>query len=176
MCNPMVMAVGGFLVSGAQAVMGYMGEKQEYKKQEEYRQQNIANANENARQQYNQTLTRMGQEGDAMGIAKAEAAREARAARATATVAAGESGISGLSVDALMNDFYGREGTYADQLDQQNDWTNTQLQYEMRGIQANAIDRANSVPQPTKPNFMGAALRIAGAGLNGFGSYRNYTA
>lgn len=170
MCNPLMMA--SFAISAAQGVVGFMGEQEEHRKQEEFRQQNIKNANAAALDQYNQTLTRIGQEGDATGIAKAEATRDARAARATATVAAGEAGISGLSVDALLSDFYGREGTYADQLTQQNEWTNTQLQYDMRGIHANATDRANSIPKPTAPNFFTTGLKIAGAGVGAYGSYQ----
>lgn len=175
MCNPMIMAIGGFLVQGAQAVVGFMGEQEEYNKAEAHRQQNIKNANSAALDQYNQTLTRITQEGDATGLQKAEAQRESRKARATASVAAGESGISGLSVDSLIADFHGREGSYIDQLNEQNEWNTTQLQYDMKGINANAISRGNSIPEPTKPSFLGAGLRIMGAGLGAFGNYKNST-
>lgn len=175
MCNPMIMAVGGFLVQGAQAVVGFMGEQQAYSQAEAHRQQNIKNANAAALDQYNQTLTRIRQEGDAVGIQKSEAVRDARAARATASVAAGESGVSGLSVDNLIADIYGREGTYLDQLSEQNDWTSNQLYQDMRGIRAAAIDRGNSIPEPVKPNFLGAGLRIMGAGLGAYGQYNKWT-
>lgn len=175
MCDPMTMAVSQFVIGAASTVSGYVGQMQEYNKQEQYRQQNIENANQSARDQYNATAMRISQEGDATGVAKQEAARSARAARAKATAAAGEAGVSGYSVDALIKDYYSREGTYSDQLTQQNEWTTDQLVSQYGGIHSQAESRANSIPEPTKPSFLDAGLRILGSGADAFGSYRKLT-
>lgn len=171
MCDPIGML--GLAISAGQTMLGYMGEQEQYQRAEAHRQQNIKNANAAALDQYNQTLTRIAQEGDATGLQKSEAVSDARAARATATVAAGESGVSGLSVDSLIADYHGREGTYIDQLTEQNEWTTTQLHHDMRGIRAAAIDRGSSIPVPVKPGFASAAFRIGGAGVSAYGDYLN---
>lgn len=175
MCDPMTMAIGSFVIGAAQSVMQYMGEMEQFEANERFRKENAERANENAKQEYNANLNRISQEQDASGAQKADVQREARAAVAKATVAAGESGVSGLSVDALLADFYGREGTYVDRLDQQTAWTTEQLAYEQKGVRAKAIDRANSIQPATPPSFLAAGLRIAGAGMDAFGSYGRMT-
>jgi phage protein D len=164
-------------IGAVQTITSYVGDQAEYEKQEAYRLDNIKRANASALDQYNQTALRQTQEGDAAGLQKEQVIRDARAARATASAAAGEAGISGLSVDMLLADFYGKEGSYKDQLDQQTEWTNAQFQYEQKGIRATAEDRANSIAPATPPSFMSAGLRILGNGVDSFGSYnRNIAA
>ncbi len=173
MCDPLSMI--GLAIGAAQTVTGYIGEKQQYESQEAYRLENIKRANASALEQYNQATLRQTQEADAAGLQKEQVIRDARAARATATAAAGEAGVSGLSVDALLADFYGKEGSYKDQLDQQTEWTNTQFQYEQKGIRSTAEDRANSIAPATPPSFMSAGLRILGSGVDSFSTYRRNT-
>jgi hypothetical protein len=161
MCNPLLLAAGTFAVSAASTMSQVKGQQQMF-------QQNAQLANQNAVRMYADTNQRMIQEQQSATLNKMDLARDARAARATAAAGAGESGVSGLSVDALMREFYGREASYTDRVDHQTDWTMLQMNNEMRGIQAQAKDRINSVQ---RPNFFDAGLRIAGAGLGATGTY-----
>jgi hypothetical protein len=171
MCDPI--AIAGFAISAASSVAGYMGQVQQAEQQNQLYRENAQRANENAKQQYYDTQQRMFQEQAAAAADKADVARDGRDARATAVVAAGESGVSGLSVDGLLAEFYGREATYNDRIDQQTEWTMDQYNREMRGVKANAEDRIASVQRAAKPTFFDAGLRILGGGLDAYSGYKD---
>lgn len=158
----------GFAISAASTAVGYVGQVQAANEQNRLYAENAARATHNAHDQQFQTQQRMLQEQMAAGNEKIDLEREARAAKATATAAASESGVSGLSVDALLAEFDGRAAEGKSRIDQNTDWTLTQLNNEMRGIRANAEDRINSVQRAAKPSFFDAGLRIAGAGLSSY--------
>lgn len=96
-----------------------------------------------------------------------------RAATAQARVAAGEAGVSGLSVDALLRDLAG-EAAY--------DNTNVEENYLRNNVALNAkrenaynmtASEINSLRTPVAPDYVGAGLRIADAGLNAYRGYQN---
>ncbi len=175
MCLPVVMAAATFAISAASAVIGYQ-------------QQNIAAKNqtlqhhinkENARKAFEDKNTDLGirqsQEMEAAAAQKFDTALDARKAQATVRTAAGEAGVSGLSVDALLRDFAGREARHNDRIDQQTDWTVTQLQQEKKGLVSQYQDRVAAVPQGQKPSWVDAGLRVAAAGLNSFSTYQKFS-
>ena len=158
----------GFTIGAAQQAFSYAGDVQAANEQNRLYAENAARATRNAHDQQFQTQQRMMQEQVAAGNEKIDIERDARAAKAKATAAAGESGVSGLSVDALMAEFDGRAAEGKDRIDQNIEWTLTQLNNEMKGIRANAEDRINSVKRASKPSFFDAGLRIAGAGIDAY--------
>ncbi len=160
----------GLTISVAQAGLSYQGQVAAAEQQNQLYRENAARANQNARDQMFQTQQRMLQEQEAAAAEKFDNNRDARAAKATASVGAGESGVTGLSVDALLREFDGRAAEANDRIDQNTEWSMTQLNNEMKGIRSNAEDRINSVQRAAKPSFWDAGLRIAGAGLDGFSS------
>lgn len=170
MCDPLSMI--GFAVSAASSAVGYAGQVSAANEQNRIYAENATRANQNAKDQMFQTQQRMIQEQSAAADEKIDVQREARAAKATAFTAAGESGVSGLSVDALLSEFDGRAAEYEDRVDQNTEWTMNQLNNEMKGIQSNAEDRINSVQRAAKPSFFDAGLRIGGAGLDSYNSYK----
>jgi hypothetical protein len=163
----------GFAIGAAQQVVSYQGQVQAANEQNRMYAENAARANQSARDQMFQTQQRMLQEQASAANEKIDVQREARAAKATAMTAAGESGVSGLSVDALLAEFDGRQAEYEDRIDQNTEWTMTQLNNEMKGIRSNAEDRINSVQRAAKPSFFDAGLRIAGVGLDSYNAYSN---
>lgn len=175
MCGPLAMAVGGLAISAAQTVVGFVGQMQAAREQERFYNENAARADADMKRGYIAAQRRMIQEEAAAHNERAEVAREGRAARARAITAAGEGGVSGLSVDALLADFYGREAEFMDRSRQQTEWTQQQLIESMHGIRSTAEDRINSVPKPVRPSFIDAGLRIAGAGMNAYTSYKKWT-
>ena len=171
MCDPLSMI--GFGIAAASQVVSYQGQAVAAEQQNQLYRDNAARANQSARDQMFQTQQRMLQEQEAAASEKIDTSREARAAKATASVAAGESGVTGLSVDALMREFDGRAAEANDRIDQNTEWSMTQLNNEMKGIRANTEDRINSVQRAAKPSFWDAGLRIAGAGLDSYSSSKN---
>jgi hypothetical protein len=166
------MALVGLAVSAAQSVAGYAGQVQQANAQNKAYVANAANANRAATAQYADTQMRMGQEQEAAAQQKQETARDARAARATALVTAGEAGVSGLSVAGLLQEFYGREGQFNANTDRNLQWTEQQLTNQMKGQQAQATDRINSVQRAQRPSFLDAGLRILGAGVDSYAEYK----
>lgn len=169
MCD--LIGIVGLAISAASSVAGYMGQVQAAKDQNQMYRQNAENANKSAINKYTLMQQRMVQEQQAAGEEKIEAAREARAARATAAVAASDANVSGLSVQGLMQEFYGREGSYRASVDRQTEWSLNQMNQEMKGVQAEARDRIDSVQRARRPSFFDAALRIAGAGFDSYSGY-----
>ncbi|MGR9178449.1 virion core protein, T7 gp14 family [Rhizobium leguminosarum] len=170
MCDPGSMI--GLAVGAATQAFQYRSDVAAAEEQNKLYRQNAARANQNARDQMFQTQQRMLQEQEKAGAEEADNLRDAREAKATATVAAGESGVSGLSVDALLAEFDGRAATANDRIDQNTDWTLSQLNNEMKGIRSNAEDRINSVQRAAKPSFFDAGLRIAGKGIDSYNDYK----
>lgn len=96
-----------------------------------------------------------------------------RAAEAQARVAAGEAGVAGLSVDALLRDLAG-EAAY--------DNTNIETNYLRQDTALNAkrenaynltASDINSLRTPVAPDYLGAGLRVADAGLTAYRGYQN---
>lgn len=166
------MAIGQFVISAASSVMAYQQQATQAEAQNEYYENNRREANQAAVNTYASQQNRALQEQKAASQQKQEVAVEGLKARSTAEVAAGESGVSGLSVDALVGDFYGQQGRYERTLDNNYAMQSDYLRGEMDATQSQAQGRINSVQQAQKPSFAGAAIRILGAGLDAFGSYK----
>lgn len=166
------MAVAQFAMSAASSVVGFMGEKQQFEQQQQYYKDNRAAANRAAVDAYASNQNKALQERKAASQQLEDLQKEAIQSRATAGVAAGEAGTTGLSVDALINDFYGQEGRYERTLANNYQMNADYLRNEMTVTKANTEGRINSVDQGSKPNFAGAAIRILGGGLDALGQYQ----
>lgn len=161
-----------FAVGAAQAVMGFQAQSQQAEQQNEYYRQNAIAANKAAMNNYANLQNNAIQKRNAAGAEGLETKIEAIKARGTARTAAGESGVSGLSVDALVNDYYGREGRHLDSIDQNYAMDRDYIRGEMDNTKATAEQRINSVQRATPPSFADAAIRIAGAAVNSMGQYQ----
>jgi hypothetical protein len=128
---------------------------QTYNSQMQAYNTNIANAN-----------LMKSQESDNLAVTKMENNTKARRDEAKATVAAGEAGVSGLSVGGLLAELRGSAGSAnmtaetnylrrdaAIEMDRQNAWAST----------ASSI---NSLKTPQQPDYIGAGLKIAQAGVD----------
>ncbi len=149
-----------FALSAASAVVGYMGQQQQYQAQMAQKIENDRAAAEAARNRYESiSKSLLSERKKAAGEAN-EAQIEGLKARSKARVASGEAGVSGLSVDALLNDFSGQEERYLGRIDQNYDTTKFAYEDEKRGAYDTARARINSMATPVKPSFAGAAIRI----------------
>ncbi|WP_370006327.1 virion core protein, T7 gp14 family [Sinorhizobium fredii] len=169
------MAVAQFAMSAASAVVGFQAEESQYEAQRQNYENNRIAANKAAVGQYAATQHRQLQEAKAASQELQNLNREALQQRSTAQVAAAEGGVTGLSVDALINDFYGQEGRHERTLSNNYQMQADYLRGEMEGVQAQTEGRINSVEQPQKPSFSGAAIRILSGGLDALGGYQRST-
>lgn len=154
------MALG--LVTGIMsAVMGFAQQQQAADEQNEYYAQNAKAAQQAAVNQYANQQNAIIQKRNAASQQDTETHIAALQARGTAQNAAGESGVTGLSVDALVNDYYGRESRRVDSIDQNYEMDRDYLRANMESTRAQAEQRINSVKQAASPSFADAAIRIA---------------
>jgi len=170
MCPPIIAVGLGIASMGAQV----MGQKQAAKAQAETQK----NASAAERQRYLQETASMrvqqGQEQVAAAQRITASARKAREARATARVSTGEAGVAGLSVDALINDLTKQEAEYnfaSQQQLQMNDVGRTmQLQNAGLGFTNNMLRINKPIEQP---NYLGAALSGASAGMSTYSALKD---
>lgn len=165
----MCTAILSVAVSAFGAIAGFAQQQQAYEAQQQTYKNNREAANKAAVANFASTQNRQLQEDAATSQEQQKLQIEAAKGRATAEVAAGEAGITGLSVDALVNDFYGQQGRYERTLANNHQMNRDYLRGEMEATQANTEGRINSVDQGQKPSFADAAIRILGSAVDAWG-------
>jgi hypothetical protein len=163
MCDPVTATL---VITAASAASSVYAQDQTAKAQSRANQQTY----NSQIQAYNTNLANANlmksQESDNLAAQKFENNAKANRDMAKATVSAGELGVSGLSVGALLADLAGSAGRAnanaevnylrrdaAIEQDRQNAWAGT----------ANAV---NSLKTPQSPDYLGAGLKIAQAGVD----------
>lgn len=130
--------------------------------------QNAEAANEAARAAYHNQGVELTQKLASSDQDMFERSIQALKARGTARDAAGAAGVTGLSVDALVNDYYGAEGRGKDSVITNFDIERQNIISQMDSTYRGTEARINSVQRAEPPSFLGAAVRIAGGALNAF--------
>lgn len=158
-------------IGAASTVVGFIGQQQQYKAQMQMYNENVKNAQQMARDQYAHTQNRWRQERAAAGAEKEKANIDAMEGRATAAAAAGEGGVQGLSVNQFLASYYTKQGRFNDTIDQNYQMSRDYLWASMDQTKNQAQSQINSMPRPTRPSFLDAAIRVAGQGLEAAGTY-----
>lgn len=169
---PAALAIGKFAIGALSVGASLMGQVQANRAQSAMYQQNAANARAAQNAQAHSIETNLRQERAGAIQDQFENSIEAAKARGTANAAAGERNTSGLSVDALLADYYGKEGRYNSAVQTNYSYAAQSAADQMEGLHATTQNQINSVPRPTAPSYLGAALRVASLGLDAFGDYR----
>ncbi|MFN4278305.1 MAG: hypothetical protein ACK4FJ_18585 [Ferrovibrio sp.] len=169
------LAAASFVVGAAGAVSQHQAGKAEAKANNDWVNQNAQRAAQATRDQYADLQLQREQERQAAAQEKQDISLDAIKARATARVAAGEAGVSGLSVDQLIADYYDRELTAKDRINQQTEWKSQQIANQMSGVKAQGDDRINSQRMKAGPSFFDAGLRIVGAGIDSYSNYMKWS-
>jgi hypothetical protein len=163
MCDPVTATL---VITAASAASSVYAQNQTAKAQSQANQRTY----ESNIQAYNTNIANANmmktQEAENLSAQKIENNAKAQRDVSKATVVAGEGGVSGLSVGTLLAELRGSAGdanTNAEvnylrrdraiEMDRQNSWAGT----------ANAI---NSLKTPQQPDYIGAGLRIAQAGVD----------
>lgn len=163
-----LLGLAQFAVGTASAVAGFQQQSQQAASQNAFYVQNARAANEAAVAAYSNQQIEMNQKLASADQDVMERRIQALKARGTARDAAGAAGVTGLSVDALINDYYGAEGRGVDSVVTNYDIERQNIISQMEATQHQTTARINSVQRVEPPSFLGAAIRIAGAGLSGY--------
>lgn len=158
-------------IGAASTVTGVMGQQQQYKAQMQMYKDNIRQAGKTAQDQYSHTQNRWLQERAAASLEKQNANIDAMEGRATAAAAAGEGGVQGNSVAQFLTSYYAKQGRFNNAVDQNYQMSRDYLWASMDQTRNQAQSQINSMPRPTKPSFLDAAIRIAGQGLEAATTY-----
>lgn len=170
MCDP---ASIGLALSVTSNLVGVAGQNQSADAQaqtqrDNFRRQEVA-ANNSFMIQAQQENERLAEEAAADSAAIQDVQRDSLLAQAAARVAASEGGVSGLSVRALLDDFRRDEATFINRTLESARFREDQTRRRLESAEATRQGRVNSAT-PTRPikrpSFAGAALRIAGAGVD----------
>lgn len=162
----MVLPMLTLALGAGQAIMGYQAQQQAASRQNQYYAQNAEAANAAVVNQYAATQNQRLEERSSADQDKMQGDIAAMKARGSAVTAAGESGVSGLSVDALVNDYYGQQGRHNESIDTNYQMKSDYLTAQMDQQNAQATSRINSVQRAAPPSFADALLRIGGSAIN----------
>lgn len=149
------------MLSIGQSVLGFIDANNKAKQQEQaYRQNRIAAAT--ARDMKIQSLNaRAIQESERVAGAKLENAIKALEVSEAKVVAAGEAGVEGQGVQAQIDMTEARRLRGDTIYSQQLDGILQQMDFEKQGINAEALNRINSMQRGQKPSFLRAAVGAA---------------
>lgn len=171
-----LLGIAQFAVGAMSAVAGYQQQKQQADQQNEFYAANAKAANQAAIAAYQNQQIEMNQKLASADQSITERRIEALKARGTARDAAGAAGVTGLSVDALVNDYYGVEGRGVDSVMTNFDMERQNIIAQMDATYHNTTARINSVQRAAEPSFLGAAIRIAGSAVGAFSTATGRTA
>lgn len=164
-------SVLSFAVGAVQAVAGFSAQQQAADNQNAMYSANALAAQKAAVTSYANEQNAIIQKRNTADQSEAETSIAALQARGTARNSSGESGVTGLSVDALVNDYYGKEGRQLSATDQNYAMDSAYLHAQMDSTQAQTTQRINSVARAAQPNPLTAVLGVAGAAVGAMGNY-----
>ena len=173
-----LMANIGLGVSAATTGLTLYGQSQQASAQnammEQRQRLGTASALANYANQTRQARDRQIQQREAAAQQINEVYRESRKRISTARVAGAEGGVSGSSLQALINDFHRQNLEFGTDTRRNLQFAEANIEDQLEsariGAQAN-IQNLQFMPAE-RPSFLGAALRIGGAGLGAYTQYR----
>lgn len=186
MCEPTTIAMMAVAVAGSLASLHSQGQAASAQKDHQnklmiQRQQQMAVnqqlANQSAANEQDQVNRQLGERDIQASQKIQQNAEQAAQARAQAQVAKAESGVTGHSVDTLIGDLSRREGRYADSVRANIEGFRVDAEAQKQAIDSKRRGRIASVtPYIQKPvagpDYLGAVVSIAGAGVSGYADYQ----
>lgn len=97
---------------------------------------------------------------------KTENGMIARSSIARSQTAAGESGVSGLSVGYLLADLAGKRDKFDSSVDTNYNYAYQNSENQRANVAFDATSAINGLKAPVMPDYIGAGLRIAQAGVD----------
>lgn len=166
MCEPATLTAATLAITAAATYASVQAQEQQASAQRqvnERQSQNIYAAN--AANQ-NQVNVQEQQSREQAIQKKTENDYIAREAIAKSRTAAGESGISGLSVDYLLADLAGKRDKFDSSVDANYNYSYMNSENQRANVAFDATSAINGLKAPVLPDYVGAGLRIAQAGVD----------
>lgn len=170
MCLPLAAPVLGaltFATTAASSIAGFAAQSQAASRQNAFYQQNAEAARTAELSAFANQGIQLGNERAASDQDILERRIQALKARSTARESAGASGVTGLSVDALINDYYGQEGRAVDAVDQNFKMERDNVIAQMDATAAHTTAQINSVQRAAPPSILPTLIGVAGGALRG---------
>lgn len=169
MCDPVTAAAAAMAIAGAgSAITQHQAQENQAKVQDALYEQNRLNAYQSMRNQYLGLQNRQSQEIQAASQKIEERERLAMEDTATARVAAGEAGVTGLSVERVLRDIGANASRDVSTVEQNRDWTVSQLSDEAQGIASQTQSRINGVSQGVKPSPWATGFKLVGTAASAY--------
>lgn len=172
MCDPASLALAQFAITATSTVTGLGAQIAQANAEADFAEAQADQVRVATIANYDQIAERRDQEAAAAGQQAQQAQIETVKAVETARTAAGEAGVSGLSVDALLADLYGQGAKIADGVNVNLENTNRSLDVAAENVARGGQSQINSIARPSSPNYAGAGIKIAGAGVDLYGRLR----
>lgn len=162
----------------ASAGLGLYGQVKAAQAQNDYYAENAAQATKAANDKYLAQQTQLNQERDKATQTLTQNSIKALQARATARTAAGEAGVTGLSVDALIDDYYGKQGQETAAVNQNYQMTYDYVLGSLKGTRSEAQSRINSVRRAEVgwADVAAAGVKVAAGATNAATTYKKMSA
>ena len=171
MCDPMTML--SFGLKAMSAVGEHQAQQHEAEQQEAQNKVNTKSAIRSFEDQTRGLNERLSQESAAAVDERLESALEAARIKSRMLASAGEAGVSGLGVDHLVRDVGRTESRNMQQINRNERNVYSAAMFDKKGYKSQAQSRINNLPQPQYPSMLATGLKIAGAGLDSYGSYKS---
>ncbi|OZB49738.1 MAG: hypothetical protein B7X60_00025 [Polynucleobacter sp. 39-45-136] len=166
MCDPVSLTAATLAITAASAGATIYSQQQQADAQSkinERQSQNIYAAN--AANQ-NQVNVQEQQSREQAIQKKTENDLVAREAIARGRTAAGESGVSGLSVNYLLADLAGKRDKFDSSVDANYNYAYMNSENQRANVAFDSASAINGLKSPIMPDYIGAGLRIAQAGVD----------
>lgn len=161
MCEPATIAM--LVISVVGAVAANSAQRQQAKAEDKAIQTAYANDQTQLAEKYRQ-------DNDQLNQNQTERTKAALFERGRLNAAYGENGLVGTSLDRILNQSDFNLGTDLSTMEANRSNLTKQTMLEGRGLQNTAQSRFNAV---TRPNNLDTGLKIAGAGVNAYSSYKS---
>lgn len=171
MCSP-TLAYAGMAIGSA--AMSYQQEKVAAETQTKLYKLNETNARTALTDSYSQMQTRMGQQNEATSQQIQQRRVEAMRQASTARAANADSGVTGVSVDSILRDISAVASGDVMTMEQNRDWSLSQMGNEMRGMRTQAKNQINSMTPGVKPSPWSAVFKIGGAAMDTYQFKKQY--
>lgn len=171
MCEPTTIMT---TLAIASAVSGVYGQKQQADYTEKMNDRQTDEAMRAMAENNNQINYAQEQQRQQASSQIAQNNKAARQAFSTAQVSAGESGVSGLSVDALLGEILGQQSTFNESVKQNYMGQVMANEASRKNVYAQTSSMINSLPPVIPPDYLGAALQIGSAGVQGYSGMSTY--
>jgi hypothetical protein len=169
-------AVASTATTAAGAIISYQQQQAQADQTDAYNKQQAANINQARINNYDQAQEQLAYKNTDAAQQQEDMTMKTRAALATSLTSAGENGVSGNSVNALANEYYGRQANFNSDIDYNRNADDNQIALTEQSFNTNAQSQLNQLQPAQQPTILSPILSIGGAAANATTQYERINA